>query len=521
MRIARHGNLSNVQAAEQAGLRLDADRLRKLIQAGRSLVSEHDLERVFDRVLRAARELTGARHATIREQGAANGKRARGRALDVPIVIGDETSLTLHLADKRDGAFDAADQETTVVLAGWAAIAVENAQLYRQADQRRAELERSVRALEATSEIARVVGGETRLDRVLELIAARSRALLDARGVMILLADAEEFVVAATAGNVSRELLGRRMQSTNTAAARVLASGQPERIAEVSGLMRSTLAGLGLAPSSAVLSPLVFRGSNVGVIEAFDRTDGPEFRVEDERLLVAAAASAATAFATAQSVQRDRLRRSLAAAEEERRRWARELHDETLQGLGGLRVLLSTARRSTDVESLHATLETAVDQLADEISSLRALITELRPAALDELGLRPALEALFNRARGTHALEIATTVELEHGAGTRDTRLEPEVEIAIYRVVQESLTNAAKHAGAASVDVVVVEHAGEVEIAIRDDGQGFDVDAPTGGFGLTGIRERISLAGGRLEILSSKHGTSVLASVPTVHAKAA
>lgn len=172
-----------MQAAEQAGLRLDADRLRKLIQAGRSLVS--------------------------------NGQRARGRALDVPIVIGDETSLTLHLADKRDGAFDAADEETAVVLAGWAAIAVENAQLYRETDQRRAELERSVRALEPTSEIARVVGGETRLDRVLELIAARSRALLDARGVMILLADAEEFVVAATAGNVSRELLGRRMQSTN------------------------------------------------------------------------------------------------------------------------------------------------------------------------------------------------------------------------------------------------------------------------------------------------------------------
>ena len=87
--------------------------------------------------------------------------------------------------------------------------------------------------------------------------------------------------------------------------------------------------------------------------------------------------------------------------------------------------------------------------------------------------------------------------------------------------MQESLTNAAKHGGAACVDVVVVEHAGEVEIAIRDDGQGFDVDAPTGGFGLTGIRERISLAGGRLEILSSEHGTAVLASVPTVHAKAA
>jgi signal transduction histidine kinase len=173
------------------------------------------------------------------------------------------------------------------------------------------------------------------------------------------------------------------------------------------------------------------------------------------------------------------------------------------------------------VAVLHATLETAVGQLADEISSLRALITELRPAALDELGLRPALEALFNRARGTHGLQVATTVELEHGAGTRETRLEPDVEIAIYRTVQESLTNAAKHAGAHCVDVVVVERGGEVEIAVRDDGGGFDVDAPTGGFGLTGMRERISLAGGRLEIISSGHGTAVLASVPSVRARAA
>jgi signal transduction histidine kinase len=257
------------------------------------------------------------------------------------------------------------------------------------------------------------------------------------------------------------------------------------------------------------------------VIEAFDRIGGPEFRVDDERLLLAAAASAATAVATAQSLQRERLRRSLAAAEEERRRWARELHDDTLQTLGGLRVLLSSARRSTDVTSLHATLETAVGELADEITSLRALIAELRPPALDALGLRPALEALFSRARVTHGLDVATTVELEHGAGPRGTRLDPDVEIAIYRTVQESLNNAAKHAGGRSVDVVIVERGGEVEIAVRDDGTGFDVEAPTGGFGLTGMRERISLAGGRLQIISSERGTAVLASIPSPRARAA
>src|SRR5262249_24617397 len=156
------------------------------------------------------------------------------------------------------------------------------ARAYRQIERQRAELERSVHALQATSEIGRVLGGETQLDRVLELVATRSSALVEASGVMILLQDSDQFVVAAIAGNVPQKLSGRRIPARGTRAARVLASGNPERIALVSGHMRATLSDLGLRPRSALLSPLVFRGSNVGVIEAFDRVDGPEFRIEDE-----------------------------------------------------------------------------------------------------------------------------------------------------------------------------------------------------------------------------------------------
>ncbi len=205
------------------------------------------------------------------------------------------------------------------------------------------------------------------------------------------------------------------------------------------------------------------------------------------------------------------------AAEEERRRLARELHDETLQALGALRVLLTSARRSADVESLHAALDRAVAQLTDEIANLRAVITELRPATLDELGLASALEALFHRIRVTHGLEVHALVELADNdrGGAVGPRLHPEVEIAIYRIVQESLTNAARHSGAQRVDVVVAERHGEVEIAVRDDGRGFDAFAPTSGFGLTGIRERVSMAGGDLEIVSSPDGTAVLASLPS------
>ena len=401
-----------------------------------------------------------------------------------------------------------------MVLAAWAAIAVENARLYRETDHRRAELERSVRALEATSEIARAVGGETQLERVLELIAKRSRALIEASGVAILLVEGDDFVVAATAGEVPRSITGARVSRGDSVAGRIVAGGRPERVKDVTSSLRFALGDLGVHARSGMFVPLVYRGNSLGVIEAFDRFDGPEFRVEDERMLQAAAASAAIAVATAQSVEQDRLRRSLRAAEDERRRWARELHDETLQALGGLRVMLSSARRSGDADVLRRTLDTAIDQLADEIANLRSLITELRPAALDELGLAPALDALFDRVRAAHGLELVAHVELDGSDIDAGRRLDPDVETIVYRVVQEGLTNAVRHAEADRVEVGVIERAEELAVSIRDDGRGFDTSVPASGFGLTGMRERIALWGADLRISSTPGaGTTIEATL--------
>jgi signal transduction histidine kinase len=551
-------------------LTLDQGTLRRLLEAGRSVVAERELEGVFARLLDVARELTGARYAAIGILDEARetladfitagivpnahrliGNLPRGRGvlgllisnpeplrmadvgahpvsygfppghpamttfLGVPILIRGEAWGNLYLTDKHGGEFDDSDEEAAVVLASWAAIAVENAHLYRETEQRRAELERSVRALEATSEIARAVGGETQLDRVLELIAKRSRALVEAAGVVILLADGDDFVVAAVAGELPRSIAGRRIAGGGSVAGRVVASGRAERVGDMSSSLRFALADLGVTASSGIFVPLRFRGSNVGVIEAFDRSGGPEFRAEDERLLLAAAASAATAVATAQSVEQDRLRRTLRAAEAERRRWARELHDETLQGLGGLRVILSSARRSSDVQALQAALEGAIEQIGEEIANLRALITELRPASLDELGLGPALGALIERVQAVHALDISSTFELAQRGGVRSPRLDPDLETTIYRVVQEALTNVARHARAEHVEVEVRQDGDQIHVLVRDDGTGFDAAGSTSGFGLTGMRERIALAGGRLAISSSaEEGTEVEAVLP-------
>ncbi|MDQ6821854.1 MAG: GAF domain-containing protein [Actinomycetota bacterium] len=490
-------------ASGQTEPNLDEARLRRLNEAGRLLVAERDPQRVLDRLVQQACELTAAEDGSISDPDGPD-------SLSVPIAIGGETWGTLSLSPKPGRDFHAADAETAETLTAWAAVALENAWLYRHTEGRRNELERSIRALEATSEIARAIGGETQIDRLLELIASRSLSLVEASGVVIMMSDGEELTIAATAGSVPGELIGVRVPARRSVAGRVLASGQPERVARERQSPDFLLARHGVRPRTSLIVPLMLRGERLGVIEAFDRAGGADFRLEDERLLLAAAASAAGAIATAQSAERDRLRRTLAAAEQERRRWARELHDDTLQALGGLRVLLSSARRWDDVDSLHAALDGAVDQLGEEIANLRSLITELRPAALDQLGLAPALEVLCDRAREAHGLRITSTV----GLGEGGRRLDPEIETVTYRVVQESLTNAIRHSLAEHVEVEVTERNGQLRIAIRDDGRGFDLAAPSDGFGLSGMRERISLAGGQLEISSSSTGTEIKALVP-------
>jgi signal transduction histidine kinase len=269
--------------------------------------------------------------------------------------------------------------------------------------------------------------------------------------------------------------------------------------------------------ASTLVVPLGFRSARFGVIEAFDRAGGPEFGDEDERLLLAAAASAGIAVATAQSVGRDRVRRTLRAAEDERRRWARELHDETLQALGGLRMLLSSAHRSADEQLLRRVAQSALEQLDTEIESLRVLISELRPAALDELGLHSALLALAERTSVTHGIDVTTTFDGAAGAPGKN-RLDPEIDTVVYRVVQEALTNAARHGHPETVAVQLRYRNGEVRVSVTDDGRGFDDSEPASGFGLLGMRERVSLVGGQFELSSSPDGTTVEISLPTAAA---
>jgi len=425
------------------------------------------------------------------------------------------------VAEKESGdEFTEADEQATVILAEWAGAAIDTAQMYERSERRREQLERAVRGLQAMRDIAVAIGSVTGLDRVLELIVKRGRALVDARAVLIMLRDGENLVVEASAG-YAQAARGHRVPIAGSTSGDVLIRGHPERIADVGSRLRLAPSELGVpGVHTALLVPMHHRGRAVGVLAAFDRGKrGAPFSEGDEQLLQTFAAAAALAVAIARSVESGRLRASLAAADAERGRFARELHDETLQVLGGLRVLLSSTLRRGDTARYESAMRKAVAEIERGTSSLRAIIADLRPAALDELGLGPALETLLDRRR-SDGLQIAAELHLPDPRSA-PAALHPELETTVYRLVQEALTNIVKHAHASRVRAAVRALPDRILIEVQDDGVGFDTEARTSGFGLAGIRERVYLTGGTLRVESGATGTLLRAELPAHYVEAA
>ena len=545
---------------------------RQLLSVGRQLVEELDVERVLHRVLDVARQVTGAQYAALgvldaqrlglerfltvgvdEQTREAIGDLPHGRGvlgelirhpeplrldsvgdhprsygfppghppmttfLGAPIMIRGEAFGNLYLTDKVGGEpFDESDEEALVVLADWSAVAIQNARLHAALAGQRDELERAVDSLSATTTIARALAGETDLDRVLELIAKRGRAVVEARTLVIMLVTGDELAVASGAGELPPGARDVRVPIEGSTSGSALRSGRPQRLDELdqARLKQSWIGRVGLSPRTGLFVPLVFRGHSIGVLVALDRVGGDEFTEEHERLLEAFAVSAATAVGTAQNVTAVQRRRSLQATEAERRRWARELHDETLQELAALRIGLAIGARGESVEDLRATMQSATLELDARIAALRALISDVRPASLDQLGAASALQELAERTRA-RGLDVTLDVDLDFESGRAAARHVPELEDGVYRLTQEALTNALKHAQASHADVLLREGDGMIELVIRDDGRGFVADDQAAGFGLVGMRERAELLGGRLELSSEPgEGTTVRAVLP-------
>ena len=198
------------------------------------------------------------------------------------------------------------------------------------------------------------------------------------------------------------------------------------------------------------------------------------------------------------------------AQEAERKRLARELHDETGQALTSILLGLAAVESSKSAEEAHAAAGELRGLVVETLQSVRRLAVELRPSALDDFGLEPALRRLGETVREGGTLDVQ--VETRLGA----VRLPADVETALYRIVQEALTNAVKHAGANHVSVVVTRKSTSVHVMIEDDGGGFDPGAAsTLGLGLLGMRERVELLDGTFEIDTAPGaGTTLIVELP-------
>ena len=177
-----------------------------------------------------------------------------------PILVREPVFGNLYLTDKEQGDFDEADEQAAVILAAWAAIAVENARLYGETTARGDELERANRGLQAITTISRAVGAETDLAVLLDLIVKRARALVDARTMVVWLQDGDDLAVAASAGETPRHAGEARIPLVGSVSGEVARSGVGERIGDAGAALRLSLDRLGIEATAAILVPLAFRG---------------------------------------------------------------------------------------------------------------------------------------------------------------------------------------------------------------------------------------------------------------------
>jgi signal transduction histidine kinase len=537
-------------------------RLRVLVNAGIALSSELSLDALLQRIVETAAEITGAHYAALgvidrtgqalerflttgidADTHAAIGDLPHGRGilgvlirdaqplrlheiaddprsvgfppnhppmksfLGVPIVLRGVAYGNLYLTEKAGGEdFTDEDSELSQLLAAQAAVAIENARLYENST-------RWLRQFESLNEVGNALSSELELEPLLGLVARRLQELVDAKLVLIALPEGDVLRVAAAEGESSSGVAGMELALAGSKSRRVLERGRSERIDSLLDdpeVDQQATRRLGV--HSALYVPLMVRGRPIGIVIAHDKQGAtPAFSEDDLRLAESLGSRAAIAVDLSERVSRDSVRRVVEAQELERARLARELHDETGQALTSILLGLKPLERTAESAEARTALESVRELVISTLQDVRRLAVELRPSALDDFGLVPAVERLTETFREQSGLRV----DLETQLG--EERLPSEAETTLYRVIQEALTNVVKHSAAKRVSILLQRKNSAVVAVVEDDGAGFDPsDTRADAIGLSGMRERVSLAGGRLQVESSPGaGTTVVAEVPS------
>ena len=555
LRVLTQVIASHLGARSARGLAEDVrSRMASLIDAGLALGQEPTLDALLTRIVQSAREVLGARYAAIgvldathtelaafvtaglgEDERAAIGELPRGRGLlgalirdarplrlehmsddprsagfpphhppmdsflGVPVALRGEVYGNLYLTDKAGGPFTVEDEQMALTFASQAAVAVDNVRRF-EAEQRRAD------ELESVQEVARVALATLDLDALLPLVARRARRLVGADTIGVALADGDELVFRYAHGSDALGLEGSRGPAEPAALADALRAslGSPAVEVcslEVSGAPEGALVALGWRPFDDHARRLL---ETFSAQVAIALVNARAVAAEREHIRETARREAVVVMERAEA---DSLRRAIEAQEAERTRIARELHDEAGQMLTALALHLRALEEDVDSEAIRARLAALRRSVGEASSGIREIAVRLRPPALTEHGLADAIE---EQAAQLRAAGLPVEVDLRG----IDEVLREEAQTVLFRVVQEALTNAARHSRATTVSIVTSAHGGRLRLVVEDDGVGFDPAAPTTHLGLAGIRERVEMIGGELRIESSPGaGTAVVVDI--------
>lgn len=444
--------------------------------------------------------------------------------LAVPLVHRDQVIGILTLSKVEPAYYTPRHARLATAIAVHAAAAIDNARLYEAARTAEVGAARQLERLGALSAITQQLLAATDVDTVLAVVVESAARLSDAAGAAVALigADGGRIAFVAAAGEPEGYLTSFAPALVDTAFLAGTAVGQALSRREAividdyaawgdpAGRHDLHRAALDRRLRAVVVAPLLVNDTPIGILRVHD-TAPRRFLPEDVRLIRTLADQAALAIEHARLLSRGRA----AAVLEERARLARDLHDSVTQSIFSLGMLARAAQRQherTDAR-LVATLERVGSLAQETLTEMRALLFELHPASLAEKGLAQALAELVTSVRIPGGLQPEYTA-------TTAARPGPEAEMAMFRIAQEALANAGKHAQAGTIAVTYTEVDQRLVLSVVDNGKGFDPTTPaqasgdgrSGGMGLRMMQERAVAAGVMLEVCSAPGtGTTVRA----------
>jgi signal transduction histidine kinase len=373
--------------------------------------------------------------------------------------------------------------------------------------------DRATAALDAMSDAVLAITAERSVDGVLQRIVDAARQLVDARYAALGVPDGEGNFARFITSGMSQELIEAMgpLPRTHGLLGAMLETDAPYRTPDIrrDARFRGWWPDAHPRMCSFLGVPILSRDRILGAFYLTDKEGAAEFSDGDRRVIETLAAHAAIAIENARLLERSR---ELSAIEE-RNRLARDLHDSVVQKLFG--IVLAAQSAATLLERSSSEAREQVDRLTelaqDAIAELRSLVFQLRPAAIETEGLAAALGKHVDVLRRVHRLHIDLDV-------SGRARLRPGIDEELFKIAQEALQNALRHAEADRLEVRLREADDAVALSVSDDGRGFDPETParrSRSLGLTSMEERAQTLGAALDIESApERGTTISLEVP-------